>query len=193
MSGEDRKRPSGEHKEKWSNSKGHWLVSNVWGVVAACSLLPYAALKTVWAFGGTIGLTSEQAIGQISGPSQALKETSAFLYALQSSGIDLTAVMATLASLFALCFVLPWRKKIPKLLLIVPGWLIGTGTVLLLGISMLQVAGLIPRGTTEGVQAWVFIITYGGFFVWGLFLFLATLSFQKQIGMRQDEAAPRES
>lgn len=151
------------------------------GIYCSHFIASLCILKTIWALGGTTGLNSEEAIGQISGPSPLLKEESSWLYALHSSGIDMTAMMAILASLFALCFVVPLGKKIPKYLIIIPGWIIGIGTFLFLGLSILQAAGYLPRGTTEGVQLWVFILTYGGFFCWGISLFLATLSFQRRM------------
>lgn len=164
---------------------GNWLISHAWGYVAAIALLPYAALKTIWAFGGTIGLSSQEAVAQIAGHSQALKEQSAILYDLHSYGIDLTAVLAVVASLFSLCFALPWRKRIPRYLLIIPGWFIGMCTIIAISLGIIQTIGLLPKGTTEGMQLWVFIITYGGFLCWGGSLFLAALAFQKETHKRQ--------
>jgi hypothetical protein len=80
-------------------------LTNRWGYVAAVALLPYAILKSLWAWGSTIGLTTKQAVQDVAGFSDTLKEGSAFLYTLYTNGIDFTAILAILASLFALALV----------------------------------------------------------------------------------------
>lgn len=50
-----------------------------WGYVAALSLFPYAILKSLWAWGSTVGLTTKQAVQDVAGFGDTLKEGSAFL------------------------------------------------------------------------------------------------------------------
>lgn len=85
-----------------------------WGYVAALALLPYAILKSLWAWGSTIGLTTKQAVENVAGLADTLKEGPAFLYTLYNIGIDFTAILAILASLFALALVTSWGRSYQK-------------------------------------------------------------------------------
>ena len=69
-----------------------------WGYVAALALLPYAFLKSLWAWGSTVGLTTKEAIQNVAGFDDTLEEGPAFLYTLYNIGIDFTALLAILAS-----------------------------------------------------------------------------------------------
>ncbi|MBM7714304.1 hypothetical protein JOC94_001276 [Bacillus thermophilus] len=151
-----------------------------WGYVAAFALLPYAILKSLWAWGSTVGLTTKQAAQDVAAFGDTLKEGPAY-----TIGIDFTAVLAILASLFALVFVTSWGEKLPKWLLIIPGWSIGVLTVLICFMTTLQFFGVLPKGYTEGLAIWVYVVTYGGLFVWGATVFIATLSFQHRIKNKQ--------
>ena len=152
-----------------------------WGYVAALALLPYAILKSLWAWGSTVGLTTKQAVQDVAGFGDPLKEGSAFLYTLYTIGIDFTAILAILASLFALTLVTSWGEKLPKWLLIILGWSVGVLTVLISFLTVLQFLGVLPKGYTEGLAIWVYVVTYGGLFLWGVTVFIATLSFQHRI------------
>lgn len=100
-------------------------VTKARGYIAAFALLPYAILKTLWAWGATVGLTTKEAIQGVAEFGDTLKKGSAFLYSLYTIGIDFTAVLAILASLFAVALVSSWGEKLPKWLLIIPGWSVG--------------------------------------------------------------------
>ncbi|WP_100330621.1 hypothetical protein [Bacillus xiapuensis] len=169
---EKRMRPEIADKIYWT--KG-------WGYAAALALLPYAILKSLWAWGSTAGLTTKQAVQGVAEFGDALKEGSAFLYALYTIGIDFTAVLAILASLFALALVTSWGERLPKRLLILSGWSVGLLTVLVSFLTALQFLGVLPKGYTEGLALWVYAVTYGGLFLWGVTVFMATLSFQRRI------------
>ncbi len=171
------------------SEKGEYLLSLLnkiyltkgWGYVGALALLPYAILKSLWAWGSTVGLTTKQAVQDIAGFSDTLKEGSAFLYTLYTIGIDFTAIMAILGSLFALALVTSWGEKLSKWLLIPLGWSVGVLTVLISFSTALQFLGVLPKGYTEGFAIWVYVVTYGGLFLWGVTIFIATLSFQHRI------------
>ncbi|GEM_PF-1429467 len=156
-----------------------------WGYVAALALLPYAILKSLWAWGSTVGLTTKQAVQNVAGFGDTLKEGPAFLYTLYTIGIDFTAVLAILASLFALALVTSWGEKLPKGLLIIFGWSVGVLTVLICFLTALQFLGVLPKGYTEGLAIWVYVVTYGGLLLWGVTVFIATVSFQHRIKNKQ--------
>ncbi len=152
-----------------------------WGYVAAVALLPYALLKSFWAWGSTVGITTKQAVQNVAGFNDTLEEGPAFLYTLYNMGIDFTALLAILASLFALSLETSWGEKLPKSLLIISGWTVGILTVLICFLTALQFLGVLPIGETKGLAIWVYVVTYGGLFLWGVTVFIATLSFQHRI------------
>ena len=156
-----------------------------WGYVAALALLPYAILKSLWAWGSTVGLTTKQAVQNVAGLGDTLKDGPAFLYTLYNIGIDFTAILAILASLFALALVTSWGEKLSKRLLIISGWSVGVLTVIICFLTALQFLGVLPKGDTEGFAIWVYVVTYGGLFLWGVTVFIATLSFQYRIKNKQ--------
>lgn len=143
MSIKNEKHMKSEKVDKMYLTKG-------WGYVAAFALLPYAILKSLWAWGSTVGLTTNQAVQDVAGFGDALKEGSAFLYTFYAIGIDFTAVLAILASLFALALVTSWGEKMPRWLLIIAGWSVGVITVLISFLTALQFMGVLPKGYTEG-------------------------------------------
>jgi len=116
-----------------------------WGYVAALALLPYAILKSLWAWGSTVGFTTKQAVQDVAGFGDTLKEGPAFLFTLYTIGIDFTAILAILASLFALALVTSWGEKLPKLLLIISGWSVGVLTVLISFLTALQFLGVLSK------------------------------------------------
>ncbi|GLY12540.1 hypothetical protein [Pseudobacillus badius] len=172
-------------KHMRSNAAGKTYLTKGWGYVAALALLPYAILKSLWAWGSTMGLTTKQAVQDVAGFGDTLKEGPAFLYTLYTIGIDFTAILAILASLFALAFVTSWGEKLPKRLLIISGWSVGVLTVLISFLTALQFLGVLPKGYAEGLASWVYVVTYGGLFLWGVTIFIATLAFQHRIKNKQ--------
>ncbi|RLL48384.1 hypothetical protein D8M04_03735 [Oceanobacillus piezotolerans] len=172
-----------KHKESEKTDKTY--LTKGWGCVAAFALLPYAILKSLWAWGSTVGLTTKQAVQNVAAFGEILKEESAFLYTLYTNGIDFTAILAVLASLFALALVTSWGEKLPKWLLIILGWSVGVLTVLISLLAVLQFLGVLPKGHTEGLAVWVYVVTYGGLFLWGVTIFIATLSFQRRMKNKQ--------
>lgn len=174
------------------------LYSRFWGYLAAVVLLPYAILKSIWLWGGTIGLTTDQAIINLSGMADNLKEQSSPFYYLYIIGIDFTSVLAIIASIFALSFVSSWgkivpswvpllkNKKVPRWILIVPGWIVGLLTIAVFFLTIIQLLGYLPKGNSEGLAFWVYGITYGGLFIWGLSIFMATVTYQHQLKIKND-------
>ncbi|ALC85322.1 hypothetical protein AM499_05470 [Bacillus sp. FJAT-22090] len=160
-------------------------ITKVWGYVAALALLPYALLKSLWAWGSTVGITTKEAVQNVAGFGDTLKEGPTFLKTLYNFGIDFTAILAILASIFALALVTSWGEKLSNRVLIISGWAVGVLTVLICFLTSLQFLGVLPKGDTEGLAIWVYVVTYGGLFLWGVTVFLATLSFQHRIKNKQ--------
>jgi hypothetical protein len=52
-------------------------------------------------------------------------------------------------------------------------------------LTALQFLGVFPKGYAEGLAIWVYVVTYGGLFLWGVTVFIATLSFQRRIKNKQ--------
>ncbi|WP_342664990.1 hypothetical protein [Shimazuella kribbensis] len=173
-----------------TNKPRSLLYSKRWGYIAAIVLLPYALLKTLWAWGMTLGLTNDAAIRTMSNFGDNIKGQSPLVYGLYKLGLDFTTILAIIASIFALAFVRPWgqtfpkwvpffkHRVVPRWILLIPGWIVGCITVLMSISTVLQFLGILPKGSPEGLAYWVYGITYGGLFIWGVCIFLATLSYQ---------------
>ena len=98
-----------------SNPKGigpqSWFQSYKWGYVASVALLPYAIFKTLWALGVPIGAT-QKAIEDMHANMEAYSgPVFSFLY---QYGIDITALLAIIATFLALALVRPWGQHFPK-------------------------------------------------------------------------------
>lgn len=161
------------------------FLSKGWGYAAAVVLLPYAILKTLWAWGSNVGLTTDRAAKEMAAFGDTLKDRSGFLYELYNLGIDFTAILAILASVFALSLVSSWGERLPSWLLISLGWLVGGLTVFISFLTFLQFFGVLPKGDSEGLAIWVYVVTYGGLFLWGITVFMATISFQHRVKYKQ--------
>jgi Protein of unknown function (DUF3995) len=171
--------PASSSEETGSHSL---LYSRKWGYIASVALLPYAVLKTLWAFGITFGVTN-QFITELNVTTEAY--SGSILSFLYRYGIDFTALLAIIASLLGFALVHPSKMKIPRWLLLISAWVGGSLFTLFGGISFMMVLfwllGFIHSlGRTEGMEQWVFILVYGGFFVWGVSVILAALSYQKR-------------
>jgi drug/metabolite transporter superfamily protein YnfA len=98
-----------------------------------------------------------------------------FLYA---HGIDITAILALIASLLALALVQNWGQKIPRWFLLVPA---GVGGLSFIYISLVTfyklIVGDISFSNTSTFSPWVLLPVYGGFFTWGVTICLAALSY----------------
>lgn len=167
-----------------------WVRSSKWGYIASVVLLPYAIFKTMWAFGVPVGAT-ENAIEDMhitmetySGP------VFSFLY---QYGIDITALLAVIAIFLSLALVRPWGQcfpmwipifkgqRVPRWFVLFPAWTGGVLFTVFGGFSVFELILLglgIGSDNMDGLKPWVFMITYGGFFIWGLTTCLAALSYQ---------------
>lgn len=139
-----------------------------YGYAAFVLALPYPALRTSWALGGTLGLGWPGAAGEGFAP-------------------WLLAIPWLLAAVLSLLLVPTWRW-LPRRVLLVAGWF-ATGIVALIGpaacwaLVKALVAG--GPGGKSGIALWVFGLFYGSWFLWAIAAGAATRSYQLR------SAAPR--
>ncbi|MBO1581912.1 hypothetical protein [Bacillus sp. XF8] len=170
------------------NTSGEWWLSKKWGYAASVALIPYAILKTLWAFGVPL-LVSENGVEALHASMRTnADQVSRFLY---SYGVDLTVILAIIASLLALALVRPWGviipkrlpgiggRKVPGWLLLIPAWLGGlTFTSVCIVTFYKLIVGSIRLSDIQDFEPGVIIPVYGGFFIWGVTISLAALSYQ---------------
>ena len=146
------------------------------GLIAAAALVPYAALKTAWALGATLGFTG---VGR---PGVDPEYTSDLGILLYDHGVDVTAVLAVLGMVLALALTRPWGRRLPRLPLLALGWA-GAGALAPFGAFLAATGVLAWTGSADLDLAdhapWVFVVAYGGFSCYGLALGRATLLYQR--------------
>ncbi|MCQ6268610.1 hypothetical protein M1K46_23825 [Fictibacillus sp. WQ 8-8] len=160
--------------------KRKWWLSKKWGFAASVALLPYAVLKTLWA-NGVVILASVKGIEGLHASMKTIADpVSAFLYA---KGIDITAVLALIASTLAVALVQEWGRRIPRWMLLVPAGLGGTFFISISLATFYKLAvGTIRLTDTPEFDPWVLLPVYGGFFIWGIAISMAALSYGIRTG-----------
>ncbi len=131
-----------------------------YGYVAFGLALPYPALRTVWALGGTLGLQWPGAAGEGWIP-------------------WIASIPWLVAAALSLFLVLPPRWM-PRRLLLAGGWS-ATAIVAMIGPAacwslVVAVAG--GGGSFVGIEFWVFALFYGSWFLWAIAAAAATRSYQ---------------
>jgi hypothetical protein len=168
-----------------------WYRSKLWGHIAAVSMLPYALLKTLWAIDINVGMTLETLAIVHTGMTTYAGPIIGFLY---RHGMDITAILAVIASLLSLSLVRSWgevfpswipfigKRHVPRWLVLTPAWLGGLVFTFIGGpiaiSNLLQSLGVVEIPDSEGIDMWVFHLVYGGFFIWGITTCLAALAYQ---------------
>ena len=141
----------------------------------ALALVPYAVMKTYWAFGGTAGRPAGDLAAEFE-----RNGAPELLVWMERHGLDFTVVAALVGVLLLMGLVRPWGRRIPRWVLLVPGWVgavlltpYGIGTVIaaLLGVSV---------GSTEGWSSWVGVVGGVAFAGLGGALAAASLSYQRR-------------
>jgi hypothetical protein len=135
-------------------SKARWAVS----LLAIVGTLPYAVLKLMWVSGSRVGITDPD-FGE---------STSMLVANLATFALELTAI------LLALAFVVPFGRRIPAPLVLVPMW-IGTGLLspILLIVPLQLLTGAYETGSDTAdspIAGWVYSMVYTGFTWQALFL-----------------------
>ncbi|QKW24522.1 hypothetical protein HUT16_27855 [Kitasatospora sp. NA04385] len=151
--------------------------------LAACGLLPWAGVKTIWTLGGSaLGITAEEWDRAVSpGESGAAAATAAV-------GVDVT-VLAALVALFLLLGLLhPWGqvfprwtlplagRRVPRLLPLLPAWLTGVPLavygVVLNAVALLTAVGAIapadPAPPFTAARQVTWMVEFGGLAFTGL-------------------------
>ena len=167
-------------------------------LAGALAFAPYAAMKTVWATGGTFaGVTGAETL-EVSRRNGA----SGLWLTLESYGIDATALLAALGIFLLFGLVRPWGRVFPRWTLLlagrrVPRWLPLTPAVLgaatlapygVLGVGQLTLASFgrveLPRGDFPDVRSAVLVgwIGLAAFAVYGVALTVAALSYWRRTG-----------
>ncbi|GAT70471.1 regulatory protein LuxR [Planomonospora sphaerica] len=162
----------------------------------AAAFLPYAAVKTTWALGGTFaGVSGAQAL-----VTMERNGASGVMLTLERWGIDATALLAALGVFLIFGLVRPWGQTFPRWTLVlrgrrVPRWLplapalIGAATLAPYGAVGLVYAALgtfgavtVPRGDfpTPGDALLVTWIGLGAFAVYGIALAAAAWSYLRR-------------
>jgi len=134
-----------------------WAVS----ILAILGTLPYITLKVMWLSGSRVGLVD---------PGFGRSATMHLANAL-TMGMDATAIA------LALAFVMPWGRRLPNRLVLLPMW-VATGLLApIVVIVPLQIVIGAPTPTdpdrVEPIAHWVYEMVYAGFMWQGVFLLTA--------------------
>lgn len=136
----------------------------------AC-FVPYVATKTAVGLGGPIAGFSANDVGDYTGPAGWL----------QQRGVDVTAVLAVLGIMLLVGLTSRWGCALPRLLLLVPGWL-GAATLAPYGMGLLLAVPFLATGAIAydaPVSLW-WLVLGGAFGPYGLALAVAALSYQRR-------------
>ncbi|MFG3439439.1 hypothetical protein ACGF0J_19545 [Nonomuraea sp. NPDC047897] len=146
-----------------------------------CGVLPWAGVKTVWTLGGdALGVTARRWREANAGAPGTAR-------ALASVGIDVTVLAAMLAIFLMLGLMYRWGvvfprwtvvpagRRVPRLLPLVPAWLVGAGLgaygIALTGYAALAALGMLPAAEPSGgftVAGLTWMIAFGGLAFAGL-------------------------
>ncbi|WP_156325273.1 hypothetical protein [Nonomuraea sp. SBT364] len=145
---------------------------STWFGIAA--LAPYIAMKTYWAFGGNAGRPA----GDLGAEMLANGAPEALVW-MERHGIDFTVLGALVGVLLLVALARPWGERLPRWLLLVPGWagsliLIPYGTITLIASAVGFMA------VAEGWSPWVGYVGGLAFAGLGTALALGTRSYQRR-------------
>jgi hypothetical protein len=145
---------------------------SMWFGIAA--LTPYIAMKTYWAFGGNAGRPA----GDLGAEMLANGAPEALVW-MERHGIDFTALGALGGVLFLVALARPWGERLPRRLLLVPGW---AGSLILTpyGTATLIASAVGFKSVEEGWSPWVGYVGGLAFAGLGLALALGTRSYQRR-------------
>jgi hypothetical protein len=167
-------------------------------LVGALAFVPYAAMKTVWATGGTFaGISGAEALEM-----SRRNGASGLWLTLESYGIDATALLAALGIFLLSGLVRPWGRVFPRWTLLlagrrVPRWLpltpaaLGAATLApygVLGIGQLTLASFgvveLAQGDFPSVRSALLVgwVGLAAFAVYGVALTVAAVSYWRRTG-----------
>jgi hypothetical protein len=141
----------------------------------ALALVPYAVMKTYWAFGGTAGRPAGDLAAQFE-----RNGAPELLVWMERHGLDFTVMGALGGALLLMGLVRPWGMRVPRWVLLVPGWA-GAVSLTPYGIGTVIAATLgISVGTTEGWSPWVGVVGGVAFAGLGGALAISSWSYQRR-------------
>jgi hypothetical protein len=149
-----------------------------WGYVAGVCAILYAAPHLWWGLGIDFAFP-----GKYNSASNNF-----WSVAIGFWGMGLVAV---LAALFCLSFVRPWGKKIPSLLLVIPGWVSAAGLTFW-GLGYFYLRFFLGVNRVTSTEAFIYYDTnvhsviwgyvwYTLFLIWGLSLGFTVLNYQRKL------------
>lgn len=143
----------------------------------AASLLPYTAMKTYWAFGGTAGRPPGDLAARF-------RENGApeVLVRMEQHGLDFTVLGAFAGMVLLAVLVLSRGRRPPRWSLLVPGW---AGALLLTPYGLATMAAApfgLTAGDAEGWSPWVGVVGGLAFAGLGASLALCTPAYQRRTG-----------
>jgi hypothetical protein len=119
--------------------------------ISAVCALPYLVLKVVWTLGMPVGISDRSLLD-----SKGWVAENALMAVIQFVGL-----------LLVLALILPWARRVPAWLLLVPVW-VGTGLLFQVSIGAVLMGLFSPpsqasSGSTTGIHPWVFVMVYSAF------------------------------
>ncbi|WP_109507589.1 hypothetical protein [Nocardioides speluncae] len=127
--------------------------------------LPYAVLKTAWGLGSDAGLRDPHIFDDVS---------------FWSPGFGDTSILSAVAIAAAIAMAVPVRHRFARLAL---GFVGSVGSVMLVPVGAMAVVGFtrVALGLDSlydpGLHAWVFVLVYVSFIVWGAGLSVLTATY----------------
>ncbi len=163
----------------------------------ALGFLPYVAMKTTWAFGGTFaGISGDEAVAEFK-----RNGASGLVLTLERYGLDFTTLMALLGVFLLMGLTHSWGqvfprwapplagRRVPRWLPLAPAWL-GALTLAPYGViatacyvvpPLLGLGGLPHKGLLQGWSGWTITACgVGAFAVYGVSLGAAAWDFQRR-------------
>lgn len=134
-------------------------------VFAILAPLPYAALKLAWALGSDAGLRDPHLFDDVS---------------FWSPGFGDTSILSAVAIVAAVAMAVPLRRRTARVALGIVG---SVGSVMLVPVGAMAMVGFtrVALGLDslydEGLHAWVFVLVYVSFMVWGAALSVLTATY----------------
>lgn len=155
-----------------------------WAAYAACAwALAFAAVSFYWAAGGTAGIDSI-------GP--ALTQPVLARHPGWVAIMWATGVLKVALALLALALVRPWRRLLPRWLLLAAAWVAGAIMLVYEGAASLiqhalMVAGVIatPAGLGETAARWHLVLWDPWWLVGGILFVAATWQYQRRSRVRR--------
>lgn len=133
--------------------------------LAVVAPLPYAALKLAWGLGSDTGLRDPHLFDDVS---------------FWSPGFGDTSILSAVAIVAAVAMAVPVRRQAARIVLGIVG---SVGSVMLVPVGAMAVVGFtrVALGLDslydEGLHAWVFVLVYVSFMVWGAGLSVLTATY----------------